>query len=253
MEEIKNENLDIKAVEMTADKLLVNKKGLSVVYPLVNTSGFFYGIIGPSGSGKTTILINLLQKMPKTKDKKFLKSYYGIFHNVVFVSPSSHTLKNNIFDELDSKKKFSALTPEVFEMVEQLSEETDKEGNKKNTLLILDDVSTDLKNADIMKDFLRLTKNRRHKSLSIIMIMHKITDAPTNLRANMNLIFIKKPKTNKELNAIYEEFMMIDRKKFNDLIEFIYRSTYDFMIIDQTMRESPNFEFFRNFNKIKFL
>ena len=69
----------------------------------------------------------------------------------------------------------------------------------------------------------------------------------------LDLIFIKKPKTNKELNAIYEEFMMIDRKKFNDLIEFIYRSTYDFMIIDQTMRESPNFEFFRNFNKIKFL
>lgn len=252
MEEIKNENLDIKPVEMTVDKILKNKKGITVAYPLVNTSGFFYGIIGPSGSGKTTILVNLLQKMSKTKDKKFLRSYYGIFHNVVFVSPSSHTLSNNIFDELESKKKFSELTPEVFERVQELTEEVDKDGNRKNTLLILDDVSSDLRNADILKQLQKIQKNRRHINLSIIIIMHKITDVNPTLRANMNLIFIKKPKTNKELNAIYDEFMMIDKKKFNDLIEFIYRSTYDFMIIDQTMRESANFEYFRNFNKILF-
>jgi Cdc6-like AAA superfamily ATPase len=252
MEEIKNENLDNKAVEMTADQILKNKKGFSVPYPLVNTSGFFYGIIGPSGSGKTTILINLLKKSGKTKDKKFLKSYYGIFNNIIYVSPSSHTLKNNIFDELTDNKKFSNLNPEVFETVEQMTEETDKKGKRKHTLLILDDVSTDLKNSDILKDFIRLSKNRRHINLSIIVILHKITDAPPSLRANMNLIFIKKPKTLKEINAIYEEFILFDRKKFGEMLDFIYKNTFDFMIIDQTLRKSPNFEFFRNYNLIKF-
>ena len=45
----------------------------------------------------------------------------------------------------------------------------------------------------------------------------------------------------------------MDRDKVLKLFNFVYRSKHDFMIIDFTLRKSPNFEYFRNYNHINIL
>ena len=42
----------------------------------------------------------------------------------------------------------------------------------------------------------------------------------------------------------------MDKEKVLDLFDFVYKDRYDFMIIDFTLRQKPNIEYFRNYNKI---
>jgi hypothetical protein len=58
--EIENDALKISKIEMLTDKVLEDKKGRSVPYPLIKNSGFMIQISGASRSGKTTLLINLI-------------------------------------------------------------------------------------------------------------------------------------------------------------------------------------------------
>jgi len=241
--EIKNKNLNVDEIKMSADKL-INKRGKSVSYPLMQTS-YIYLIVGPSGSGKTNLLINLLKKKKRGVDGSHT-SYHGMYDNIVVVSPSLHTIKNNIFDTIDNNKIFKSLTTEVFDKVDDLISDDE------HTLLILDDVSSQLKNKDILQDLNIYQKNRRHKNLSIIIILHKLVDAPTTIRNNANLIFLFRPKNKKEIEFIYDEFLTIPRNDYLNMLDFIFKSKHDFMIIDQSMRQGSKFEFFRNFNLIEF-
>ena len=92
--EIINNNLSVNRVRMNADHVLQDKKGRSIPYPLPKQSGFLIQISGYSGSGKTTFLMNLLSKKSKNGIRQ---SYRKLFDDIVFVSPSANTLKNNPF------------------------------------------------------------------------------------------------------------------------------------------------------------
>ncbi len=243
--EIENKFLNINKVEMTADSKIQDKKGRSVIAPLMDSS-FLYLICGPSGSGKTSLVVNLLKNSKKV-DKQHKKSYHGMFDNVVIVSPSMHTIKNDIFTDMDDSKKFKKLDESVFDKIDSLHEDG------KQMLLILDDVSSELKNKEILNDLIILTKNRRHKGagLSIMIIGHKISDYPTQLRNNASLIFLFKPKTKKEIDFIFDEFISMKKDEFIDLLAHIYKTKFDFMMIDTSLRNGPNFLFYRNFNLLE--
>ena len=60
-------------------------------------------INGPSGSGKTNILINILHRRAKNGKRQSLRR---VFDAVVIVSPTLKSLGNNIFEDLEDKKKF---------------------------------------------------------------------------------------------------------------------------------------------------
>ena len=123
-----------------------------------------------------------------------------------------------------------------------------------HTLLILDDVSIQLrKNRRLENRLVNLANNRRHLNLSIIFITQVFNQAPVGLRKNLNLLFIFKPKTKKELNSLIDDYFIMDRDKVLKLFDFVYRDKHDFMIIDFTLRKSPNFEYFRNYNHINIL
>jgi DNA polymerase III delta prime subunit len=245
--EKQNKDLEVQKIQMSADSTISDKKGRTVVSPLMNSS-FLYLICGPSGSGKTNLMISLLKNCKCAKDAKHKKTYYGMFDNVVVVSPSLHTVKNDIFKDMDDSKKFKRLNEEVFETIEGLHEEG------KHMLLILDDVSSELKNKEILNDLIILTKNRRHKGagLSIIIIGHRISDYPVGIRANASLIMLFKPKTKKEQEFIYEQFINLTKEEYKNLIDYVYKGRFDFLIIDTSLRNSNNFQYYRNFNLLEF-
>ena len=245
IKEIQNNNIQINKIPMSADSTITDKKGRTVVAPLM-CSSFLYLICGPSGSGKTNLMISLLKNShcPKTSNQK--KSYYGMFDHVVVVSPSLHTIKNNIFEDMDDNKKFKKLDEEVFDLIDELKE------NDKHILLVLDDVSSELKNKETLNQLMVTTKNRRHANLSIIIIGHRISDYPVGIRANSSLIMLFKPKTKKETEFIFDEFINLTKEQYKSLLDYIYKTRFDFLTIDTSLRTSSNFEYYRNFNQLQF-
>ena len=251
--ELENSDLQVSKIEMACDKCIKDKKGVGIAYPLMNTS-HFYIISGASGSGKTNLLVNLLKSNRKTKDKKSKLSYRKMFNKIIFVSPSAHTIDDKIIEKIPDDQKFTELGEEVFDMVDELTE--DGVEDNEQTLLILDDVSSQLRTRENEKVLNQTVKNRRHKNLSIWIVGHKITDLAPSLRSNANMIFLFKPKTMKEINAIQEEYMLMTKKKADEVMNAIFKRgekhRHDFMLIDTSLRKGNEFLFFRNYNQLVF-
>lgn len=246
-EEIENKKLSISKIEMTADKPLIDNKGETVPYPLVNKSGFLYQISGASGSGKSNLLINLINKKKKNGVKQ---SYRKIFDDILFVSPSKNTIKNNPLADLEESKIFDEFNDDVLDKLDEILDDNKEEEEPKNTLLILDDVAVALKDASLQRRFINFSNNRRHLGLNIIIITQVFNQLPPQIRKNLNLLFIFKPKTKQELESLIKDYFIMNKEKVLDLFDFVFKSRYDFLIIDFTLRTSANTEYFRNYNKV---
>ena len=247
--EIPNKDLQVQKVAMECDKCIKDKKGRSIAPPLMNTSHFMI-ISGASGSGKTNLLVNLLKSNKMTKDKKHKMSYRKMFDKVVFVSPSANTIKDSPLEKISDDQKFEELNSQVFDLLEDIGEDA-VEDNKHN-LLILDDVSSQLRSRENEKILNQTIKNRRHKNLSIWIVGHKVTDLAPSLRSNASMIILFKPKTNKEINTIQEEYMLMPKKEADEIMKVAYQGRYDFLMIDASLRNGADFDFYRNFNKLDF-
>ena len=73
IKEIVNKDLEVQKIQMSADSTITDKKGRTVVSPLMSSS-FLYLICGPSGSGKTNLMISLLKNCKCAKDSKHKKT-----------------------------------------------------------------------------------------------------------------------------------------------------------------------------------
>ncbi len=247
--EIPNSELSVSKIAMHCDKCITDSKGRSVAAPLMKTS-HFYIISGASGSGKSNLIVNLMNNTNTTKDKKHRKSYYQMFEHVILVSPSAHTIKDSPLENISDDQKFNSISEDMFDLVDSMTE--DGVEDDVHTLLILDDVSSQIRMKENEKLLTQLVKNRRHLNLSIWIVTHKVTDAPPALRSNANLIFLFKPKTNKEIETIQSEYMMMPKQQAEELMKAAHKKRFDFMIIDTSLRTDSEFLFFRNFNQLKF-
>ncbi len=247
--EVPNEELSVTKIQMKCDKYITDSKCRSVAAPLMQTS-HFYIISGASGSGKSNLIVNLLKSNKTTKDNKHKKSYRNMFNNIILVSPSAHTIKDSPLENISDDQKFDSISEEVFGLVDSMTEDSIEEN--KHTLLILDDISSQLRTKDNEKKLNQLIKNRRHLNLSIWIVTHKVTDAPPSLRSNANLIFLFKPKTTREIDTIQSEYMMMSKSHAESLMNSAYKDRYDFLLIDTSLRKGSEFRFFRNFNELVF-
>jgi len=245
--EIPNEDLDISKIQMQCDKRITDAKGRSVAAPLMDTS-HFYIISGASGSGKSNLIVNLLKSNKTTKDKKHKKSYRNAFDNIILVSPSAHTIKNSPLENISNDQKFDSISEEVFELVDSMTDDAIQEN--KHTLLILDDISSQLRMKENEKRLNQLIKNRRHLNLSIWIVTHKSTDASPALRSNANLIFLFRPKTTREIDTIQSEYMMMSKQRADEIMNAAYKDRYDFLLLDTSLRTGSDFRYFRNYNEL---
>ena len=246
---IPNSELNVTKIAMHCDKCITDSKGRSVAAPLMKTS-HFYIISGASGSGKSNLIINLLKSTKTTKDKKHKKSYRNMFDNVILVSPSAHTVKDSPLENISDDQKFNSISEDMFDLVDSVTDNAVEEGN--HTLLILDDVSSQLRLKENEKQLTQLVKNRRHLNLSIWVVGHKVTDLSPALRSNANLIYLFKPKTTREIDTIQSEYMMMPKKEADELMRASYKNRYDFMLIDTSLRSGSDFVFYRNYNQLIF-
>lgn len=246
---IPNRDIDYGAVPMDTDHVLCK----DIVPPLdVITNGSLILICGSSGSGKTSLLVNLISK--KGKKNGYKQSFRKCFHKVVVCSPSTGTLKNNVFDGIPENQLYTEFDQCMYEIEGHL-EASELEGRqdeeKKYNLLVLDDVAAALRqNRQNELLLTRLLQNRRHKNLTCILISQKWSMIPTGIRSNANVCFLFRPKTMQEQEAICNEVLPIHRRDSLDLFNFCFDGRYNNLMIDMTLKHSNKFRFFKNFEEI---
>ena len=259
--ETKNNKLDLDKIKMNCDGCLSDE----LVEPLSSfRSGFNLLIAGYSGSGKTSLLVNLLSK-PKRSGIR--QSFKNLFSNIVVVSPSLHTLKNNIFKDLADDKQYKEFNEEMldnfYSMLDKIkkeeleeAEDQDRPPEPQYTLLILDDVASSLrKNKKLEQRFINLLQNRRHLGyggVSVISIVQSVVQVAPQHRNNLSHLITFKPKNKKEEERIYTEFVNQPNKFMEDFFNYFFQDKYDFMLIDLTLRDNPDFIFYRKYNRVDF-
>lgn len=234
--ELENSNYDLKPVKFTVDGLISE-----VIKPPFPNQSYFWIIAGKAGSGKTSLLVNAMTN-------KLI--YKKAFDKVILVQPknSRSSIKNSPFDDLPEDQTFGKLNYDVLDKVQSIRksfDELDKYKKKnRNQLLILDDVTSSLKdNEDILVE---LTTNRRHLKLSIILLVQFVRSISRSVRLQITHLTLFKPANQLETGIIEEEFINMPHNEFKKLCRFIWNTPYDFMMIDK-----QNEKYYKNLNLIK--
>ena len=98
-----------------------------------------------------------------------------------------------------------------------------------------------------------MVTNRRRLGLSIICIIQRHFDSSPSSRANLShFIQQGKPKTAKEMEAIYEELAGLPKKYMRDVMDAAFKKKYDSLTIDFTQHMADGFLFYSNFRPIRF-
>jgi hypothetical protein len=245
--EIINEHLKLNKIKMNTDHVLCDK----LIAPLSGIrSGDFIIIAGYSGSGKTNLNINLLSNKSWKGKKQSLK---GCFHNMYICSPSLHTLKDNIFEDIDDEYKTDSLTHDFLDFI---IEDTDRqieeqEDEPELNLVCFDDIGDEIRADKKLETKLnKIISNRRHRNITIILILQQLKQAPPKARSNMSHLITFKPKSVAEQETVYEYFGK-PKKHMHEIFNYFFKEPHDFCWIDCSLRDTGNFKFYRNYNQIE--
>ena len=176
-----------------------NKKFLGIISsPSVNHITLF---IGRKGSGKTYLLIEIL-----------LSDWKGVYDDIIIVPPT-FKLQNTVWGKIDTGAGFT--------IYDNFDEKTLVEiyNNKlqnptRKTLLILDDNGEDIKKIR-QSVFNKLISNSRHMNMSMVVLLQKLTQAPTILRSNADTFAMFSACSIRERESLYNEIGTLDKKEFS--------------------------------------
>ena len=194
---------------------------------------------GKSRSGKSSLITSILTNR---------RIYRNAFHNVIICIPkhsfSSMSEKDNPFLALDKEKVYHDFNYDVLDhiynqIVTYACEEED-------TLLLIDDYASELKNGDLLKLLNSLVNNRRHLRLSIWMSVQTYKSIPLSNRKTINVLVLFKCSNKAEIKAIWEEMTFLSKDVFFDLLMYVFQKPYDYIVIDR-----DNNSYYRKFNKIE--
>jgi len=195
--------------------------------------------IGRAGSGKTSMIVSMLQnKKPKIFRKRF--------ENIIVIMPKSSraSLKNNIFDKnLSEDKLFNELDENIIDEIISKIEEASELGEK--TLLILDDVASQLKKSTYLQTRLNhIIYNRRHLHCCLWMALQTYSSLPLTCRKNLSHAFIWKP-AKKEAENLFQELFEMKKETVSEIMNEAYDKDHNYIymsIYDQKLFKNLDFE-----------
>lgn len=216
---------------------LVDHELKNVVPPFPNKASYMV-FVGKSRSGKSSLITALLTSN---------RMYKCAFHNILLVIPrhsyTSMSEASNPFLSLDEDKVYHefnlAILEDIYERVQQYA------SDEEDTLLIIDDYASELKNGDLLKLLNSLVNNRRHLRLSIWMSVQTYKSIPLSNRKTINTLVLFKTTNKAEILAIYEEMSLLMKDEFYKLLNFVFKKPFDYLVIDK-----DNNMYYRRFNKI---
>lgn len=194
----------------------------------------FAAFIGPPRSGKTSLTTSLLtQTQPKL--------YSGVFDHVYLFVPEASFASMTSSPFASHDKVVHTFDQESLSTLVTVLNQTRKKGE--NTLVIIDDFMTELKNTHLRKDFERLVANRRHLRVSVWVISQVYRGIPASTRKMLSHLFLFRPSNLRELETIREELVPRDRVEFHRIFNFVFPPGADphtFMMLDTASGEIYN-------------
>lgn len=182
-------------------------------------------IKGNSGQGKSSLLYSFLMSKPAI--------YKKIFDNIIVVMPknSRNSMENNIFEKyLKEENIYDSLNydniDEIYDKIKMNSDQNE------NTLLILDDVASALKNNYITQKLSDLSFNYRHYKLVMMILVQNFISVPSSIRRNMTNIILFKPKYGEFETIINETIELGDHKKIKELYKIGFDENHDWILIN---------------------
>ena len=153
------ETINTSAPQLKAPHFIIDHNIKHVEKPFPSVASYIV-FVGKSRSGKSSLITSLLKNR---------RLYRNAFHNVIIVIPkhSFHSMseRDNPFLTLDKEKIYHEFNIGILETIYfQIMEYAE---NEEDTLLLIDDFASELKNGDVLKLLNTLVNNRRHLRLSL--------------------------------------------------------------------------------------
>jgi len=229
-------DIELTGYNFLCDDVICDK----IKYPLPRTT-FKIAIIGRSGSGKTNLLRNLTEKLGKNS------IYARKFSNVFYISPSIKSMDKK--PKLPENRFYSSLK-DLPVIVDRMANEENMEGR---TLLIMDDITNELKTTGEMGEQLKtIYQNNRHLgrpivdedsgiieeagAMSSIILSQRTNNLPRFIRSQLtHIILFDCRSTKSEMMTIFDEFFHCDKDVFNEILRRTYdnpKEKYNFLFID---------------------
>jgi adenosyl cobinamide kinase/adenosyl cobinamide phosphate guanylyltransferase len=195
-------------------------------------------IVGAPSSGKSSLMEYLL----KSKD-----AYNKKYDCVILVAPATSlkAFEGSIWSDHPEEKKFSELTAEnLREIIKMIEEQRDEE---KNTLLVLDDVQSNLKDAWVEKTLIKLFSNFRHLRVSIWVLAQNLILVPKQVRILAQFYYLFQPHHRAELDYIRDEVLAwLPKQTVTEVIKFVYDEPHSFLLVNKKKKL-----LYKNFNELK--
>lgn len=223
---IHHDRMDLKIPEFTCDHGY--NPSLNDIPMLSHLNGYTFNVIcGKPGSGKTSLLVSMLTGKGRNK------VYRKCFDNVIVVMPtnSRESLKKNIFENHPENKLFDELNFESINRIYDMLEESVSEKEKKNTLLILDDVGASLKKKEILYKLKQILFNRRHLRCHVVCLIQSYISLPLEIRKlSSNVIMFKPSKV--EAENFFRELFETKHDMMDQIIKYVYKKKGDYIFLN---------------------
>jgi len=215
------EKPNLKKVKMNVDDIIDEK---IMKYPMsadlfARTS--FNIILGKMGQGKTSLITNFV----KTIFKKCFE------HMIVFIPTGSRrSIENDIYGKhLPDADLYDALTADnLDEVIEKLEENAE---NEENTLIIIDDFQSALKDPDVLARLQKIVTRMRHMRTTIFILQQNFQKMAKFMRELVtNVITFNVGKS--QLDKLFEETVQLDKNKFQALIDLAFQERNDWIAIN---------------------
>jgi hypothetical protein len=215
-------------IPLTISKFNVdNQLHPQIPKPLSNKSHSLMYSGGP-GSGKSSLLTAFLtQTSPPI--------YKGVFDYVYLFIPenSFRSMGNSPFK--NHSRLYHELTFDTITEVEKEIEINAK--NNENSLVIMDDMASSMKNIELQRTLTKFLCNRRHLRMSFWLVVQSYIQAPLLIRKNISNFIIFRPGNKKEIMSITDE-VNINNKDFEQYLKHIFKPDQTktdraFMFIDE--------------------
>ena len=195
-------------------------------------------IVGRPGSGKSHTIESLIKEqycLGKRKGTCF--DYIAVFcpkssQNSYEDSFIKHIDQDHVYDELNV-----ANLAEVYEEVQTIKAQGDGKSGRESqyySLIIIDDMATELKNKYVRKLLLKLLRNHRHNHLSIWIVSQNNLALDKDCRDCIQQLLQFETGNILEKERIWLEWMgKYTRKEFEIIWEYIFNEKYTFLQVDR--------------------
>ena len=180
--------------------------------PLANKSHSMM-FSGSPGSGKSSILTAFLTQTNPPLYTNVFDFVYIFIPETSFKSMDNSPFKNH-------KRVYHELNLETITTVEKEIEQNAK--NHKNSLVIMDDMASSMKNTELQRTLVRFLCNRRHLRMCFWVVVQSYIQLPLTIRKNISHFIIFRPSNKKEIMSITDE-INIDKTDFEAYLKFVFK------------------------------